>query len=456
MTYILDALFVALGLIIDSKIFYAHFLILLAQVLLREKKMNLEFFLNAAIYSVILPDNYLPILFFCLYFIFNFFVTKGYVIKLTSYMMSFLLLVTVSFVSTFLNQVPMINIGFAVISFFPFFAFMWMSNSYDKAMKAINIKNVEFAVDEILYIQVFATIINLFTRYGRVVEDWSYGTFCDVGEQAQLFVVISLLSLFYLYRFLKDKKNRSALYKIIMCGVVMLTTNSWMLLGMFAVGMGLAYFFSLNPKRFIIASICIILLPSILRVGFTFLPENVQSSVSMMLADTTYLEYRFHKLIVYGETYFEIPSKDALFAVLGNGLGNYNSRGALICTGAYTEFYRDLFEPSISEYTGEYIVDYLQQTRGDYGSVLARPYASLMALMGEVGYLGVFFFMVAMVCLFKRKRMEIKMLIMVWLSFCFAESYFEYPKVIIVLYASIFLISAFEAENKLSDNKRQQ
>ena len=91
-------------------------------------------------------------------------------------------------------------------------------------------------------------------------------------------------------------------------------------------------------------------------------------------------------------------------------LGNYNSRGALICTGQYVDLYNKFFEPSISEYTQEYIMDYLSfdyhGVTADHESVLARPYASLMALMGELGYLGIITFVLLIFFLCKKKNAD--------------------------------------------------
>ena len=57
--------------------------------------------------------------------------------------------------------------------------------------------------------------------------------------------------------------------------------------------------------------------------------------------------------------------------------------------------------------------------------------------MGECGYLGCILFIWLIVEMLKGKKAGIKTLIITWLSFCLMENYFEYPKVILVLYVCI-------------------
>lgn len=454
MTYILDVMFVALGLLVDHRIFYVFYAVLLATEVLRRKKLDREFFLHASIYSIILPDNYLAELVFLMYFIFSFLSLKGYIVKATKYVYSLFLFCLVVFVSTSLNFVPVINILFGIISFLPLFAFLWLSNYTDREIANCNdLSSISNILDRILFIEVFATIINFITHY-RIMVDWSNGTFVGNGEQAQFLVVISFFAIYYFYKFNNDRKDKMSFFKLLICGCLIISTNSWLLLFLLFVGIGLTYLFSFNLKRLVSVVSILILLPLFFTISVSLLPEDVVVPVKRIFTDENYLDYRFHKLTVYKETFFEIPSNDIKFLLIGNGLGNYNSRGALICTGYYVDFYNEVFEPSRSEYTDEYITDYLElaykNIGTDYGSVLARPYSSWLALFGETGILGLIIFFVLIFSLLKKKSFSYKLLFAVWLCFCFAENYFEYPKVIIMLYTcTILLYHSFPKQKEL-------
>lgn len=477
----IDILFLIVSLLINRKIIYIYFIYLIIKSFKAEKKFDLSFFLNTAIYSVILPDNYLPIMFWALYFLVSIITNKGYKINKKPYYVVLILFIILIVASTIINAVPIINVLVATFTLSPFLMFLWLAGNSGKTRDAVDIYGIELVIDKVLYIQIFATIINLFTRFRQTI-DWSIGTFDEAGgEQAQLAVIMSLFGVFYLYKFRQNRENYFSLYKLIACVLIVFSTSSFLLVLMLAVGVCVTAISSLNKekiawlnrktfakitaktRRRAIAKRCgIIVLALLVVVGsvslaFVVLPESVTGPVKLMFTDENYLDYRFHKIMVYNETFFEIPGKDLKFALIGNGLGNYNSRGALICTGQYVDLYNKFFEPSISEYTQEYVMDYLSfayhGVTADHESVLARPYASLMALMGELGYLGIIVFILLVVFLCEKKCLEAKMLVFVWLSFCFAESYFEYPKVIIVLYSVMFLMEKPLTENPLVKRK---
>lgn len=460
MSILLDVLFVVSGLLIDNRIFYVYFIVLLAGKILKEKKINTEFFLQAAVYSIILPDNYVPEVMFLLYFIVYFISTKGYIVKCTSYLYRLLAFILITIISSFVNFVPFINIGFAVVTFFPVFAFLWMSNDLNEIKNLLRIENVEKTLNRVLQIELLATIVNFFFFNKNNNDDWSKGTFIGNGEQAQLFVVSSFLVIYYFYRFNQNRKEKSFLYKMICALVIVISTNSWLLLLLLLLGIVFSYIFTLKIKRIIVIVVMVLFLPVIWNSTVHILPQSVTTPVIRMMSDSEFLEYRFHKLATYKETFSNIASEDIKYALIGNGIGNYNSRAALICTGSYVDFYNDYFDSSMSEYTEKYIYNDLllskNQGSTDYGSILARPYSSVMALMGETGYIGIFCFILVIIALLRGKRIESRMLILAWLAYSLGENYFEYPKVIIMLYVCLVMINiSFEKDKKIIINSLQ-
>ena len=230
---------------------------------------------------------------------------------------------------------------------------------------------------------------------------------------------------------------------------MLFSTNCWTLSVFFALGIGLACLLSLTPKRLIIVMFGICIGPLALYLVLKFAPGSISYPLKRILTDVSYFNYRFYKAVVYKITFFELPVKDILFGLFGNGVGYYASRAALICTGFYVDFYNNFFSPSISTYTRTYILDYLQYAAADgssdFGSVLARPYSSMLSLIGECGYIGLIVFLLLLKGLMRNKGFGVKLLLCVWLSFCFVECYFEYAKVLAMLYFCLLLVCS---ENK--------
>ena len=63
-------------------------------------------------------------------------------------------------------------------------------------------------------------------------------------------------------------------------------------------------------------------------------------------------------------------------------------------------------------------------------------------------YIGIFIFLVIVQKNLKTKKFETKLLIFVWLSFCLVENYFEYPKIIVLLYACLIGVYSEKTSQK--------
>lgn len=437
MNYLIYSAFAVVGLCFDIRIIYLLFLFLVFQKFFQIRKINTEFFFALALYSIILPDNYVVEFFFLFYYAMTIVLNRRMKVKRSKYNLCVLLLTIISVLSTSVNAVPTVNILFAIVSFSPMLVFLCLLNDTEILEEIA----VEKYLDDILVIEMIATVINFVLYRKTAGDDWSCGTFSrSGGQQAQLFIIVAFLMIFYCGRYQK-KKEQGYLLKIIVCGILLISTNCWTLLVMFLIGIIISYICTPNRKKVMILLTIIVVCPFFATAAYSMLPGRITVPLYRMLNDAKYLDYRFHKLTVYYETFVEIPSEDIQFALIGNGLGHYNSRGALICTGKYTGFYDNFFEPSVSEYTEEYILDYVSKAyengSSDFGSVLARPYSSFLALMGECGYVGCIVFILLLGIMLKNKKSYARSLIIVWLSFCFIENYFEYSKVLLLLYVCI-------------------
>ena len=446
MHYLLYGIIVALSVTIDMRLIYALFIVLLFCNKKKCTHNNETFFLSIAVASIILPDNYSTEACFLLYFFVSFVMESRGRIKKSRYSLLLGLFFFIAILSTILNCVPIVNIFFSIISFLPFAAFLIMLGNLGRK----DYSGMYRLIDDILVIELMAMVMNFIVYHSSISDDWSCGTFFrGGGPQAQLFVISAFMLVLYFTQYWKSKRNWKSLLKAIGALVILLSTNCWTLCVFFALGIGLAYLFSLTPKRLFILLAGICCIPVVLYLVLNYAPGSVSAPLKSMLTDASYFRYRFYKAVVYKTTFVDIPSKDLLFGLVGNGVGYYNSRAALICTGHYVGFYNRLFIPSVSFYTENHILEYLQYAamdgNSDYGSVLARPYSSILSLMGECGYMGMIIFALMFWAAMKNRRVEVKMLLCMWLCFCFVESYFEYTKILAMLYFCLVLVCSESA-----------
>ena len=326
-------------------------------------------------------------------------------------------------------------------------------------MEIFNVSIDEQQLDEILFIETIATVFNYIHFWGTSTDAWSCGTFSDKGgEQAQLLVLLGML-FFVFYDMYKKGRGKINLYKCVICIVVICSTFSWALTIVFFSAVLYCMLDDFDKKKDntngMISIICTVLCSALMMIQL--MPDFIRDSLIKLLTDQSFLEYRFYKLMVYKYTFIDIPMDDNIFGIVGNGVGYYCSRAALICSGQYVDFYNKLFTPSISYNTNEYLMHYLSNAHAmgssDYGSVLARPYSSILSLMGELGLSGVVIFLVWCHSVFKERRVVSKAIIIFWIGVCFFENYFEYSKVILCLLACL-IITSKEISNDVANRDK--
>lgn len=451
-SYILYFFLVLFGLRWNSLYIYILFALMSMPILIRKKYNWSTKLLIVGIYSIILPNNYISEVIF----VFSFFIKlleEGVRIRKTKYTGILVVFILNALFSTIVNWVPMPNIVFSIISFLPLIIFLCLINSDNQVIDSDYTEHI----DKVLYIEAMSIPIN-YILYSRIYgDDWSSGTFKGNGEQSQLFVIAAFLAIYYINNYIYNHKDRKTFVKTILAFAIALSTNCWMLLIALIAGSALAYITTLNYKKIIIALVIIMLLPMGINTTLKILPEKIMVTVNRIVSDNIYFNYRFYKAVVYKKTFLEIPREDLKFALIGSGVGNYDSRAALICTGEYVDFYNSLFKPSVGKYTQKYIFEAVRLAHNnggsDYGSVLARPYSSVLALMGECGYIGIGLFIILIIVLLKRRGPTTKNLVLIWLSFCFVENYFEYSKVLLMLYVCI--ISVERISKKVETNESE-
>lgn len=455
--YTFFCLLVVTGIIINQYILYLLFIVMVIYEYWsnRIKRLN-DIWIVLAVYSVILPDSYSSEIFFILFCFFG--LSSNHISNNTNYKKALYFAAVYVLLNTILNMVPVVNVLFSIISFLPFALFLIMIGKNTKEKYDF----IHF-FDLILFIEIVATITN-FIVFRRISgDDWSCGTLSKSGgQQAQLFVITSFLSILYFFVF-REKRKRKDFYKMILSGFLAITTNCWVLLASFFAGLAVSFILSFKLKKMLAIIVVLVLIPFSFKSAFSLFPKTIQHTVNQVLNDSSYFEYRFSKAIIYRNTFVETPSKDIKFALFGCGVGYYNSRAALTCTGEYADFYNTFFKPSMSVYTRNNILKYqvLAKNNGstDYGSVVARPNSSIISVMGECGYLGLLLFVILIVLFLHNKSHGIKTIIIIWLCYCFFESYFEYPKVLLVMYFCISYIefgkTPFLIHNRLMNKESE-
>ena len=436
MYFIYFALIVC-GLSINKIGIYVLFALLCTSALLKKQCTLSDKLLICSLYSIIVPDNYLTLICFFGYALCILIRKKKIILRNSSFFVCFLLLISMTIFSALISNTSIVNLFFSAITFLPLFLFFVLLNTEIPFTQTLLI---EKPINDVFFIELISVPIDFILMTNN--DDWCCGTFIGNGEQAQFFVICAFLLLYYIYCFRRTRDSKKYIWRVFTLLGILVLTHCWTLTIVLGISIMMFLLFLLNKKAFFIFVLLIIFCPIALSAFRYFNPEKY-SQIILATKNSSYFNYRFHKLITYHNTFIDIPLADLKFALFGAGIGNFNSRAALICTGEYVSFYNHIFNPHLSPYTKKYIYDFLhfsQTVGGDYGSVLARPYSSILSLMGECGYCGLILFVVMLNSIRKKSGMLGNCLIAVWIGVCFVENYFEYPKVILILFALLQII----------------
>ena len=426
-------LLTAASLFINLNILYAEFVLLAGYELARLRRFDVVTLWRLAIWSMILPDNYVCTILFAVCSVVTLFKYKERNMLSKTYKFAVYAYFVLIVISMAVNKVGPENIIMSGLYFSSIVVSALLINHSGFYSLFDDIKDT---IDGFFNLELFATAVKIIMFLtGRVHgSDWSTGTFGHT-QQTQIFL-LAVLGVMWEIRSRQRAGKSIFSVKLFAFIIAAITTNCWSLfISVFAITIIVIL---LNTKaRYSIAIAFSIVVVCTLVLKSGFLPENITNQMNKIVKDENYREYRFYKFKVYGQTYTELPKKDLRFAIIGNGMGNYASRAALTCTGVYIKSYKNLFDVSMSEYTKEYIFPRLklasEKGSSDYGSILSRPNSTFLAIMGETGYLGVALFVIILGCLYARTDRFGRIALFMWLTTCFYENFMEYVRVIFAL-----------------------
>lgn len=435
----LETILIVIAVYYNPAFIYLIFAVEMLGIMVRGKSFT-NMLSSVAILSVMLPDNYTTIVLVVLLGVFSFTAAKK--IKINK---PLLLLICLVIFSTLISFVPMVNILFFLLYYLPLFILIALLDKKDMFHSG----ELVYAVKRLMTVELIATIINFIKGIQNglmgVYSDWSNGTFGD-GQTAQfcIFAIFMAVLSFYWY-----KQGKCSLANTIVWSVIIISTNCWTITIFTVAFAALLWLPSLNKKHIRIA--LIVLAVGVIAIVFSkfYMPDIIWDQIYRMVTDASFRTYRFAKLQIYQDTFFTIPAKDVKFMLFGNGAGFYDSRAALTCTGHYVSSYLDFFTESMSDYTREYVYPQLTNAyyhgETDFGSVLYRPYSSIIAIMGETGLCGLAASGAVFYRIGKNKNKYSIVLLGILLGICFLENYLEYAKVVLLVFA---LLLIFENNGK--------
>lgn len=457
---VIEIVLLFLALRINSLFAYLLFVICIIPGIAKRGLRNSTLW-EVALFSIILPDNYSTLLLMILPSIAA--ISQGGVrrkLKIDKISVFMILIIVMAGFSSLLHSVPFVNIIFSLVflSSVLLAVFVAGNGSLKRYLELF-----KPAFYRIIRIEIIATGINLILKIlgRRIGDDWSTGTFGS-AQQAQLFLFFSFVIIVLVSQYLHQKqKKRKDLLRIILCTLCMISTNSWAQLAITALFVFVAYITTVDRKivkKILITTVVVVL--AFIVVNNYVINSSIGQQIYRITYDQAYRNYRASKVNTYADTFYIIPQRDTLFLFMGNGLGWYSSRAALTCTGIYIGSYNSIFRPSMSSYTLQYIYPGLLRAynnpSSDYGSVLARPYSSIITLMGETGIIGLTLFLIIFYLISKQYGTGARMILFAWLGSCFLENYLEYSKVVLMLLICIYWVSTFDSKGRVSSKPENE
>jgi hypothetical protein len=433
------------------KIIFIPFAIILGKNLVKffKKQCSLEkVFISAALYGLILSDNMVIIALVGLFALFYF--VKGIKEKtfhfkkanLKIYCITAIFIVYV-IINIVVNKVPLPN----VILYFMFsFAFIVMI--YIFSFKLISEEAYfDNIFNTIILAQAIYTIIfipfNLAFVKANLIGDWSVGTL-GISQGPILFnlFVFGFIKFFAKFRYTGEKK---LVLWMLLCffGAISTVTVSMTILfiGVFFVYIVL---FVSKPKL----KIGFIIMTLILAVSFWTTSDSwIKDDLTKIVMNKEARNNRVKKLATYDSTFLIIPKTDKVYALIGEGIGNYSSRGALTASGYYTSWYnKDRFPVYTSNYSRKYIKP---RNYSRFGlSVIQLPTSEYISFMGEFGYIGFVAIMLMFLVWFIKSKGDNKLLLAYILTIMALDNYLEYPKIAVAFWAVYIVINSYHKNYK--------
>lgn len=421
--------------IILDKVFgiiYGYYIVygMLILILMANSGTNNELKLHLIFYSILLPDNYSQVVLFITLFVLETIRSK----KINKYLVGIFIYI---FINAILNYVPKVNIVMGLMYFLPGIILYPEMKEICKGKENI----AELVFVEVLNVQMLATfmsfILHVITHSNN--PDWANGTM-RLASTYVLMLMMSFASIKYLYEGLTERSLKKILYGVctLSCSIAAsCETMFYMMLEAILIYLLLR---SIVKLRFYIV------IPSVL-IGIIVINQLLHiGDAALILTNASYREYRVAKISAYEDIYINESDRDAFYAVFGNGIGYGASRGAITCTGKYINSYNSLLTPSISDFTNRTIYQRMPYVNDNHNSILNMPYASMLSIMGDFGYIGVLIFLLFFLTRAKGNLLK-HLLILAFLVSCLVDFTFEYPKVMCSFYVILFLSD--KTENKI-------
>lgn len=394
---------------------------------------NRRFFhiIKIIIASIIIPNNYIILGITIIFYLLT-------IKRKTSVNKFALILLFTMIINIIINFNGITNVFFGLLYLLPNFIIFSFLEKNKEEMEECNDELVKL-VKNITWLQIlsiaFYVIGNLSTLLqGGNANDWLTGTFGY--HQGNIFLYYMIFSLLVLKKSYDKTKSKSDIIYIIMIILLSVLTNSIALILLFMFSYFTIVFINSNIKKKIMNLIVFI---CVLIVFLLFTPPWIKGYI-IKLTDFEYFSKTVAKFQVYQDTFVNIPKEDIKFFIIGNGMGGYSSRAALTCTGRYVDFYNKFFEPSITQYTSDYILNrYIKYNLQQGQGTLYSPFSSILSVQGEYGIIGTILILILVYKMMRKSNMYSKIFILFFFLSCFIENYIEFEKVMALMFMLYFL-----------------
>lgn len=441
------------GILIGAKefnipIYITFILISLIRFNKYNKSKDITNIIAIMLYGIIIPDNYIII--FILMLEFLVLIIKKREIKITTLSLFFIIYLIFNIL---LHEFKIPNFLFSILyystTFFSYFVFkkvrIELREKIEDILKIIS----DIIIIELITIITYA-IFHINIIKASIDFDWVVGTFGKYqGNILLFFMLFSFLLFTYHYRITKEKKD---LIYISISIIISIFTGSIALLILFLLSYIVITIILKKGKGKVSK---IVLSISAIAVFICVTPNWIKEYI-INLRDYNYLVSHISKIESYETTFITIPKEDKMFLLFGNGIGNYSSRAALTCTGEYINGYSKFFNESMSKYTKTYIYPNLMNVMKNKLGSMDTAYSSIITIQGELGIIGILFFIVYWMKLFISNKEEVsRTFLLFFILSCFIENYLEFAKVICVVFFLYFIVENEEKEKK-NDKKRSK
>ena len=384
------------------------------------------YLIKLCLYSIMIPSNYI-ILAALIYISFvNKNRAKSSYIIYSSFGGLYLLF------NIIVNDIKMINLIFSIVYFIHIVFCMIFVDTLK--LEEEEKENLISFLKAVAFLQGIALVTEYIFQHDAVVSaidfDWVSGTFGIY--QGNIFLFYFLFN--FIVFFDRYRKKRIDICYVLVSIVYIVMTGAICLICIFAFVIFVYLMISEQiGKRMKIRALGLLIF---LITSFMIITPAWITNAMVRIAETDDKSIYISKLIDYENVYMN-PYLSTDYEIIGVGVGNYSSRAALTCTGIYLPTYNAFFEPSMSDFTTEYIYNKLNYCYDNKLGTLDTPFSEFISIKGEFGYIGIVFLLLFFILLYSRNKNTSRIYIMFLFFSCFVENYLEFAKIVVLLYFSI-------------------